>query len=206
MNEIDFLPESIRRQRRARQRTRQHALTLGLFASILVLLAYWNEGRITSAEATLASQQSRREGLDVQLGMIPSLQAQQADGKVKVRISKELGSRLPVNAVLAELARRLPKAASLIEFDFSTVEIRRTGAAGRGARRGRRVKAPPPEKRIKLHLKGIAATGMDVANFVDQLSSCPLFTEVTMHHDKPMTIDENRRKARSFEVSCWLVQ
>jgi len=181
---------------------------VGLFAGALVLLAYWNEGRIASAEATLASQQSRREGLDVQLRMIPDLLAQQADGKIKVRISKELGTRLPVNAVLAELSRRLPKAASLIEFDFTTVEIRRTDGvtAGRRPARGSRgANAPPPEKRIKLRLTGIAATSEDVANFIGQLESCPLFTEVT-YSEKPMTINENRRKARSFEVSCLLVQ
>jgi hypothetical protein len=47
---------------------------------------------------------------------------------------------------------------------------------------------------------------MDVANFIGQMAGCPLFEDVNMGYSKTIEIDGQRRKARSFLVSCLLVR
>ena len=105
------------------------------------------------------------------LAAIPALTAEMADGQIKRRISRELGSRLAINAVLAEMGRLLPPSASLTALEYSTVDMRLKDAAG-------------PAK----------------------LSACPLFADTNMGYSKTVALDDKRREARSFQVSCLMAR
>ncbi len=212
MNTIDFLPERIRHQRSRRAALQRQAVLLGLVAGLLGLWAWANQGRIDQAEAHCQALAGSRQAVQNQIALIPDYQRQLEAGQVKVRISRELGSRLDLQAVLAELSRLLPPSAALTGLECRTVEVSLrptasmlTGGARAASAGGLTLKAPT-EARVKLLITGICPTDVDVANFIGQLSACPLFEDVNMGYAKTEMVDQKQRKARSFEVSCLLAR
>lgn len=212
MNQIDFLPNRIKQHRGRLHQLRVQGMLLAICVCSLFLLAYVNHGRVAQAQGALTVKQATRQAVQNQLRLIPGLTSQQTDVQVKVRISKELGSRMDLNAVLAELGRLLPKTCNLTSLDCRTVEVEARpsasiagGEAPLVAKADRRFKAPM-EMRVKLLITGWAPTDVDVANFIGQLSGCPLFEDVNMGFARTVEIDGKSRKARDFQVSCLLVR
>lgn len=212
MNTVDFLPRRLKLQRSRRMRLRrQGAGILGMLIALGVV-AYTSDLRIAAAEGGLADREQRREELARQLSAMPSLTAQLAEGNIKQRISRELGSRLAVNAVLAELGRLLPAKAALTGLQYATVDVRRqaaaTGApaAPTGPVSAAAAAAATTEKRVRVVITGITPGDLDVADLLGRLSTCPLFSDVKMGFSKTVTLDSGRREGRGFEVSCLLAR
>lgn len=210
MNSIDFLPSRIRLQRRRRVHLKRQAVLLGICCACLSGLAYANQGRINQARAELVTRQNCHQKMEDQLNMVQTLTLQQADLEIKSRISRELGSRTDLNAVLAELSRLLPKSAGLTSLDCSTIETEAHAPINDSntavpAGEGKMVRSGP-ETRVKLIITGLAANDLDVANFIGQLSASPLFEDVNMGYAKTVDVKNQNRKARDFQVSCLLVR
>lgn len=203
MANIDFLPKRIRMRRRRLLRIRKRLCVLAAVMAVLTGMAYWNAARIARAQAELQDKLQRCAELKAQLDEIPALREQLREVQVKQQIVQELGSRLTTNALLAELARIMPPTTSLTSIDCSTVEERINAPAKPGA--GKPAK-PISEKRVRLELTGIAPSDVDVANVIGQMSACKLFRDVTMGYTRPLTIDDEQRKARAFRVSCRLAR
>ena len=201
MNQIDFLPRRIRQQRGVYRQVRRQAMTMLIVAATLGVLAYFNEARIAKANTDLATYTERGESLAAELSVLPELTRQLADGQINRRISRELGSRLTINALMAELARMLPPKASLTSLDCSTIEVQPTVKPGK-PRTPRKVGSKMlMDKRVRLQITGIAPTAIDVADFIGRLSVSPLFSDVNMGYAKTVLIDNDRREARSFQMT-----
>jgi len=207
---VNFLPRRLKLQRRRRRRAMRQAVVLAASACALGALGYWRQTEVTAARADLACLKQQQGQLEERLAALPALTEQLAAGQVKQRISRELGSRLTINAVLAELSRRLPPAVSLTGISYSTVEMQpEDPGAGVPARPGRPAGKDlkiPPEKRVRVVITGLAPTDLDVANAVAQLSACPLFSNAAMGYAKTVAVDKDRRKASSFQVSCLMAR
>lgn len=199
MKKIDFLPERIKRQRRRSRLLKKQGAALAAVFAVLCGLGYFNHGRVRSVRAELVMRQRDQQAMQSRLAMIPELMAQQADGRIKQRISEELGSRVDVRAVMAELGRLLPPSSALLSMELSTIEMR----SGAAARLEGQLRAPT-QPRVKLLITGVAPTDVDVANFIGQLSASPLFEDVNMGYSRTIQVDDDRRDARSFQVSCLL--
>jgi len=210
---VNFLPKRLKLPRRRRRRTTRQAVVLAATAcalGALGALGYWRQTQVAAARADLACLKQQQGQLEKRLAAIPALTEQLAAGQVKQRISRELGSRLTINAVLAELSRRLPPTVSLTGISYGTVEVQPENAGGNvqarpGRSAGKDLKVPP-EKRVRVVITGLAPTDVDVANAVAQLSACPLFSDAAMGYAKTVAIDKGRRKASSFQVSCLMAR
>lgn len=199
MKRIDFLPERIKRQRRRRRVLQKQGAAGVVVVALLAGLGYMNQGRVSQARGELVMRQRDQQAMQMRLAMIPDLLAQQAEGRIKQRISEELGSRVDVRAVMVELGRLLPPSAALLSLDLSTVETQsRQGATFAGGLQA------PTEPRVKLIITGVAPTDVDVANFIGQLSASPLFEDVNMGYARTIQVDDQQRNARSFQVTCLL--
>jgi Tfp pilus assembly protein PilN len=211
MNSIDFLPRRLRVKRVQRLRVKRQAGVLAVAGALLALLGYCGHVSIAEAQDSLTERQARRQALTTELSVIPGLQAQIAEGSIKQRISRELGSRLAVNAVLSELGRLLPEKASLTNIQYSTVDVRRqapmqTGSAALTASAAEAAGRVATEKRVRVVITGVTPDDLDVADLVGRLSASPLFSDVQMGFSKTVTLDEGRREGRGFEVSCLLAR
>ncbi len=201
MNQIDFLPRRIRQQRGVYRQVRRQAMTMLILASSLGALAYFNEARIAKANSALEIRTEHRDSLAMQLAVLPDLTRQLADGHINRRISRELGSRLTVNALMAELARMLPPKASLTSLDCSTIEVQPTVEPGKPRAPRKAGQKAPMDKRVRVQITGMAPTAVDIADLIGRLSVSPLFSDVDMGYAKTVLIDNKRREARSFQMT-----
>jgi len=205
MNQIDFLPERIRHQRSVCRQLRRQSMAVLIVVGALAMLWYFNEVRIAGGQTDLAAQQHRAEQLADRLKVMPELDAQLDEGQIKQRIARELGSRLTINALLAELGRLLPPAGCLTSLECSTIDA--VSDAGprpdprQAAIKGRAPTTPVTRKRVRIVITGIAPTAIDIADFIGKLSASPLFTDVKMGYTNAVVLENQERKARSFKVT-----
>jgi len=210
MNGIDFLPKRIKVQRQRMERIKRQMVCLMGFAVLLAGWGWVNETRIAQADERLMGSQLEGERLTTRLSVVPQLTKELAAGQIQGRISRELGSRVPVNVVLAELARLLPPSASLTGLKYSTVNIAAEAAGAKRLKSGKAADSskatPVTGKRVRLEITGVTPRDVDVANIVAELSACPLLSNVTMGYSKTVNLDRKRRKGRSFRVDCLMAQ
>jgi len=205
---IDFLPEKLKAQRSLRQRIVRQVYLLILVAVGLVVWGYFSYERVAEARAELALLHERSAGLDHLLVDKACLQKEQAELLIKERISKQLGSRIDVLDVLAEIERLLPAGVSLLSLNMDGVQLP-VNRAGRyrglaGSPSGERSAASAGVKRVRLVIQGIAPNDVDVANFIGQLSASHIFEDVRMGYCKSMVV--KNRRAREFQASCHVVR
>ncbi len=204
---IDFLPDRLRAQRARRRRLVRQVNLLVLAAAAFATWIYFCGRRVSEARAELGLLEDRSANVRRLLDQQADLQREQAELRLKERISSRLGSRVGPLDVLAELERVLPAGVSLMSLDLDGVQ--ETTAAELVKDRGA-VLAPgaaPKEctvNRLRLVLTGVAPADVDVANFIGQMASSPLFEDVSMGYVRGRSLAGH--KAREFQVSCHVVR
>jgi hypothetical protein len=212
MLSIDFLPERVRIQRARRKRLVRQGYLLAGYVAAMCVLAYARHDSIGSARAELAMLEQCAANTQRQLAMRKSLELQQAELNIKKQIEDQLGSRVNTRDILAELSRLMPKSMSVTKFSFEAMDIPQTArpAAGDDSRRARSAAAGEIKekvvvvKRVLVVVDGLAPNDIDVANFIGQLSACPLFEDVHMGYAK--TVEFRGRPGREFQARCYVVR
>jgi Tfp pilus assembly protein PilN len=214
MLNIDFLPDRIRVQRARRRRLIRQGYLLAVCVGALAFLAYVRQGRLASAKAELDLLSERAQNARRQLRIRDDLEREEAKLALKKRIDDQLGSRVSVRDIVAEISRLLPRSTSLTRLDVEAMEVpvdvesaRRAGRSGRARSAGRPRGGDSRYrmvKRVRLSITGLAPNDVDVANFIGQLAACPLFEEVHMGYAK--TVEFRGREAREFQTKCYVVR
>lgn len=207
---IDFLPERIKAQRLRRTRLVKQGYLLAACAVVLVVVGYVRHNTVASAKAELLLVKGRDANMQRQLETRKQLERRLAELMVNKRIDDTLGSRVVAVDVLAELNRLTPESVALTNLSMETmvVNIPIRAVGGRGGS-GRAISAGAGKrhkkiKRLRLVVTGLAPGDVDVANFIGQLSASPVFEEINM--GRVRTVNVNRRKAREFQVACYVVR
>jgi Tfp pilus assembly protein PilN len=209
MNNLDFLPERIRKQRSGRRRLVRQAYLLALCAASLVVLGYIRQGQVATARADVALLEECVTNLQQQTARREVLADQLQELAIKKQVEEHLGSRITAQLVLAELHHQMPPSTFLTSLELETMEIQvgRKAAANVSARAtvaGTGDHKTDSVKRMRLTLVGMAPSDVEVANFIGQLSASPLFEDVTMGYTKNVTY--KGRTAREFRASCYVVR
>lgn len=208
MKPVEFLPERIRQQRRCRRRLGWQGCLLVMSLCALVLCSYLRQETIEQVRAEVLQEQERLNNLGRQISMLSPLEQQMADLLIKKRIDEELGSHTDCTAVLAELCRVLPVDMNLTFLDMKPVDVRQevpaAVPAGKATTAAKEASTNITVKRIRLVITGQALSDVDVANFIGQLSACPLLEDVNMGYAKNVVV--NNQPAREFQASCYLAR
>ncbi len=206
---IDFLPERIKVQRARYRRIRRQGHLLAGCVLALVLLGYVRQGRLSKAQAQVDILTERAANVQRQLSFRQGLEKQQAELLIMKRIEADLGSRVKVLDVLVELEKVVPETIALTHLSLETMEIPLSIETVYGGTAPKLATARLPRKkkilkRIRLMIRGLSPTDVDVANCIGQISASQLFEDVNMGYAKNVTFQD--RKAREFEASCYIVR
>ena len=212
MQNVNFLPERIKAQRHRRRQIVKQTYMLTVCLAGLALLGYMRDGRVRGVQAELAQLGEREADISLQLQRRTDLERVKADLYVIQQIDEQLGSRLSIYMLLSEMQRLLRQPMVLTQLSIETIQVANTDEdAGRVNRTHRpHVATRAPGKsgstvtRLRLTLTGLAREDVDVANFIGQLSACPLFKDVNMGYSKDIKIGD--RTARQFQASCYVVR
>ena len=211
MQNVDFLPERIRAQRRRSRRVAKHTYMLTICLAGLTILGFLRNGQIQTVRAEEGQLGAQESDIDLQLARRDSLEREKAELYVIQKIDGQLGSRLSAFMLLSELQGLLPESVVLTQLSVETMDVL-VGSGGVKANRTRGVRTAAARldatdatvKRLRLTLTGLATKDVDVANFIGQVSACPLFEDVNMSYSRDGKIED--RMARQFQASCYVVR
>jgi len=178
----------------------------------LVVLGCVRRGYVSKARAELVAVQESAASSQQQLATKKSIELELAWLNTKKQIDDELGSRISMGDIIAELSRLLSTSMSITELSFEAVEIPvavqpadggdqssgRARSADKGKGKVRTV------NRVLVVINGLARSDVDVANFIAQVSACPLFENVNMGYTRPVVFRE--QEAREFQARCYVVR
>ena len=211
MQNVDFLPERIRAQRRRSRRVAKHTYMLTICLAGLTILGFLRNGQIQTVRAEEGQLGAQESDIDLQLARRDSLEREKAELYVIQKIDGQLGSRLSAFMLLSELQGLLPESVVLTQLSVETMDVL-VASGGTKANRARGVRTAAARsggtdatvKRLRLTLTGLATKDVDVANFIGQVSACPLFEDVNMSYSRDVKIED--RTARQFQASCYVVR
>lgn len=212
MNDVDFLPERIKLKRLRCKRLFKQGYLLAICVIALVALGYVRDGRLQKAHAEIIILGERTSSVKQQMIMRNELEQQKAKLLITQRIENHLGSHVNVLDLLSELEQLLSPTMALTKLNVETIEVAvpvnsvgmKNISSGLVAASSSSINDVKIVKRIRLTLTGMALTDVGVANFIGQLSACPLFEEVNMGYTK--TVEVRKRTAREFQASCYVVR
>ncbi len=210
MKMVDFLPESLRVQRRRRANLIRQGHLLVLCVAGLAVLGYMRQGRVSRAEAELVQLQDRSTNVAGQLAMRSSLETQLAELMMKQRIDEHLGSRISALDIMGELQTVMSDRLTLTDMQFEALDVRMvvqrvaSNVRVNPANAGKPDPASTVTRRVRLTIAGMAPTDIDVATFIGQLATSPLFENIKMGYSRGAEYDN--RKVREFQVTCFVVR
>lgn len=206
MDNIDFLPDSIRKHRASRGRLIRQGYLLVLCAVAIVGLGYYRQGRVSSAMADVKLLQECGENIQRQSARRIVLEQKLQELALDQRIEERLGTRVTAQMVLAEIQHQMPSSICLQSMELETLDVAQAAKANVTARAAidQPERKPESVKRLRLTLTGLAPNDVDVANFIGQLSSSLLLEDVTMGYTK--SVNYKGRAAREFRASCYVAR
>lgn len=202
MHELEFLPDWYPRLRRSRRLLiLQCWMTLAIVAGLVLWLglARRNVGNAELALGALDAQmlQTRTEQkqLDEQLRLREQLTKWE-------QIIAKLGFPVEMSRLLRTLDEEMPREMSLLEIACSTEELAVPDAANPYDVRAKPQKDRPVERRLKVRLKGVAPTDVDLANFLTGLSEYRFFEQISLVGAGGLS--EAGHLMREFEVTFFI--
>lgn len=211
---MSFLPEDYLAKRVAK---RTNIICISLFAVVMVgvVAAWFVQGRQwTEIRQQQAAVDKQYEEAARRLEQLEQLQAQKSQMIRKAKIASVLVERVPRTLLLAELVNHMPSQLSLLELELKT-ETKREAAKPRTAldrEKGKpkkgvaasasEIQAPVTDATLKL--VGVATTDVEVAQFIQAMSSHDLFKDVTLEYSEQTVMDE--KDLRKFAVLLKLNQ
>lgn len=192
MNQINFLPESFRRNRRRRQRRPIEFAVIAGSAAVLVAM-WWLMG---GPDPTLAQQSDQLdqafERFDQQHAEQQRLEQERARLTAQLLIARETYQPIQTTQVLARLSDLMPEPMRLVSFELvaERPEPESEAPTQRGARQvvtgsGQNAPAKPREPNVmKIKLAGLAPSDEEVLVLIDRLEQDPVFSSVRLRNSR----------------------
>ncbi|MFH1417117.1 MAG: PilN domain-containing protein [Planctomycetota bacterium] len=218
MKDCDFIPAKYHEVRTLRHALKRRASCL---ASLLVIMAVWivmHQHRISTAQAMLPELDRQQEQIEIHMAKKQAMESRRANLRNHKRLLGELENAVSLELAFSEIGRRLPKTVVLTELTLTSPSLARFSlvneepedpppARGRNPRRGA-VAAKPWRDTVSttpmMSIEGVAVANPDVAVFVANLESSPLYDRVNLKETREPIVWAGRR-AQRFELTCEVV-
>ncbi len=210
MSTINLLPEDYLLKR---SQHRANVLCVALFLAIMLgvggaaLVSHQNTRRTEKVRDHVNKQYADAANLLMQMY---KLEAQKREGLRKAEATTTLLERVPRSYLLAIVTQSLPSNISMLEVEFQPKSFL-TGNASNKKTKGTKfdkLKAKQPTHRrvMMMEISGLAATDVEVADFIANLQRCPILASVDLNYSREKTIrlkskGKDERNVREFKVT-----
>lgn len=200
MRETEFLPAwypQVNRRKRLVILQAWMTLVLAIGLGAWSVLADRNVRAAEGAEQLLSGNLAQTQS---QLKELDELLALQKKCRQQYQVLEKLGLHVEASRMIDRLDEIMPHEMALLDLGFQVEERPRAAyplvtvaAAGSDAR------ALTTDRRLRVRLRGVAPTDVDVARFLAHLGNVPYFDEVSMTYAKDRA--QSGHMMREFEVT-----
>lgn len=195
MRELEFLPRWYPALTFRRRLVRVQAWGI---AAVTVVLAGWamvGHRQVRCAARTLENVQTQLVQTGVDLQRLSDVEAVKKELEHQAQIVSALGVHVPASRMLGALAQLMPPEMALVSLSVHTdEELAELTDMDRA-----RGLTPQLQRRLDLHLVGLAPTDEELATFMTRLVGVPYFSEVALV--KTEDYHEKGHLMRRFEVT-----
>jgi len=209
-----FLPEDYLAQK-AERRTNIISLVLFVIVMLSVWFAFlWGNRRMKVVKAEEESITAQFVSAEAQIENMKKLEQQQDSMLDKAELAAALVERVPRSNLLGEITNRMPPRLSILMIDLESTEIKEpittiedgaVGSLNNASRMKTREELKeeietvrPPRYRVDVSLVGVAATDIDVSNFMHALHDSELLSDVRLDYSEEQDFDG--RDLRQFKI------
>ena len=197
MRDLEFLPDWYPHLRQRKRLMRLQAYMTLLLAMGLGLWLSLVHRNIQFAEGTLAETQRQVSQTDQELGQLQEQISLKNQLLLQRRIVDCLGLPVQMSRMLGTLDAKMPHEMCLTDCTFETQEQIKTVSSLTAARTVDHGNGT--ERRLRIHLQGVAPSDDDIANFLANLTNVPFFDQVSMTYSRDRSQDG--RIMREFEIT-----
>jgi Tfp pilus assembly protein PilN len=199
MHELEFLPEWYQRLLARRRMLLLHIWIALLVAASLLLWSALARRNLGNSEAALGSLSAQLRQMDSQLQQMDRLEALKRQMRRQAEVLARLGVHVGASRIIAMLSEAAPSSVAFtslrLELEEKAVPVSglmRAAAREPGA-------TPPPERRLRATLRGVAPTDVELATLLSELSRLSFIEGVA-----PTAVKDSRRQGhvmREFELT-----
>jgi Tfp pilus assembly protein PilN len=200
-NQLSFLPEDYL-DRKAQRRTNVICAILAAIVMIAIGSAFtFTERMMQTAQRRHAVVEQRYAQAAQEITEVRDMEEKQRKMAHQAELAASLLEKIPRSIILAEVTNCLPVSVYLVNFDLASQRVHMAPPPAPKNNDGKKAPPPPPEPityDVTLRLTGIAANDLQVAQFIRNLSHCPLFSDVNLIISDQTTRDH--QPVRHFEI------
>ena len=202
MREVEFLPEWYPAVRRRKRRVAMQAWATLILICVLGLWTVMSQQRVVAREVELGKLRGDLNQTEAELERLGELLELQRKLGQQYDIFLRIGRPVEATRLVTTLDEVMPRDMALLELTVDTEEAPRLPAgtlAARAQQRQRKDGRDSGESHLRLRLRGVAPTDVDLAEFLRMVTARPFFRNVELlySHERP----QGGRIMREFEVS-----
>lgn len=209
MATINFVPDDYLQQRQA---SRANVLNLMLLIAMLGAIGItfgFIKMRQKSVKFEMTQLDAKMKNAQNQIAQLEELKTKSKTMMKTMVMTAELLEPVPRSILLASLTNNLPSGVSLLSFDLNEKEIKVSTSSGKQgssqyqSKTGTAPKVPASTETIvetDLELKGLAPSDIQVASYIERLSSSILFDNISLVESKEVDIENT--KFREFRLKA----
>lgn len=202
MREVEFLPEWYPAVRRRKRMVAMQAWATLILVCGLGLWTMFSQQRVAARELELGKLRADFDQSETELERLGELLELQRRLGYQDGIFLRIGRPVEATRLLTTLDEVMPRDMTLLELTVDTEEAPMLPAgtlAARAQQRQKREGKDFAESRLRLRLRGVAPTDVDLAEFLRMVTARPFFKNVELlySHEK----QQEGRIMREFEVS-----
>ena len=198
MRELDFLPDwypRVRRKKRVVLMQSWVTVAVVVMAGLVVLV---KQREVKSAQGQLSNIVIAMNETREDLRKLDDLLKLEAQWRQRDAVLIKLGMHVESTRLLDKIEEIMPNEMAILDMDMAVEEAKPAASAlARAAEAA--AKDLPPDRRLKVRLKGVAPTDVDLANFLARLSGIAYFENVAMTYAKDRS--ESGHVMREYEVT-----
>ena len=227
MSTINLLPDDYMLRRNQKRANMLCVIMFGVVMAGVAAAALVSEQSVRHTKSVLARVNADYNDASKVLAEVQRLRVTKRHMTTKAKATAALLEKVPRSYVLATVARALPEHSSLLQVDLKPGQVKKAAAATKGTKfdkvkkskaKGKKKataadKAADAARRAQapsiLEVTGLAATDVEVANFISTLNDNPLMASVDINYTQDAVIKSAHEgagelQAREFRVTMKL--
>jgi Tfp pilus assembly protein PilN len=202
MPDIDFLPDWYPRLRRKRLILACQAWASAAVLIVAVAWTYAAHRQVRADEAQLATMRLAMDRTRVDQRKLDDLLVLERQWRQRDAVLTQLGIHVEATRLMDKLEDVMPAEMAVLELDMQVEEGKPRAAAATPVLAANVAPAAPADRQLKVRLRGVAPTDVDLGSFMMRLSDVAFFENVAMSYVKDRS--EGGHLMREYEVTLTL--
>jgi len=204
INQINFLPASYLKERSRQLRIMRESMLIAIVACLIIVWYLVAQRRVSNLEHLVEMKQAEVRNVAMQLEEMAQMDRERAMLTHQLRLEQELSQPVNLSRVVATLAQFMPGSMALTDMSIQTPVPRPPVKEKADDKRNRRsekadIKAAPAPV-MKVSIVGLAASDMEVADFIGRLTEHALFSKVQLAYTRAIQLADKKVAGREFRM------